>query len=125
MHASRARRSVARQPAVAALHKSQQRQAKLDYDRLVEVRQGSKRAGVSAADERQRNTEAKTAKAERKVIAKERRERKKMAKAVVRNAAEAAAHEASSARAAAAIERERLERKRAAAAAAAAREAGT
>ena len=97
----------------------------MDRAKSLAARALAKSQGLTAKDERRLNTEAAAEVAERKSIAKDKRQRRKDAKATARAAIEAGSNAAAQQRAEAASERERRERREAAAAARAAREAAT
>ena len=105
----------------ASAHK--QAKAHAARDRSMQARKDAKQNGITAEDERRLNSEAAAEAAERRTIAKEKRQKRKQAKAEVRSAAETKELNALMQRAQSAAEKERNDRQRAAAAAAAARAA--
>ena len=103
--------------------KQQTNRAAKDFAISVQNKQKAARAGITLSAAQTRNAEIAAATAERKTITKEKRQRRKAAKAAVKDAALEAKATQEMQRAVSAADRERRERQAAAAAAAAARKA--
>ena len=105
--------------------KKQRTRAANDFDSTKVVRKQSKALGITPQQERAKNTEQAGVRADKRAIAKQKRERRKEAKAQVKGAKEDAIKPAAAQRALDAANVERRQRQAAAAAAAAARLSAT
>ena len=105
--------------------KKQRTRAANDFDSTKVVRKQSKALGITPQQERAKNTEQAGVRADKRAIAKQKRERRKEAKAQVKGAKEDAIKQAAAQRALDAANEERRQRQAAAAAAAAARLSAT